>query len=101
MPTGRSVTSLLRPGVPAAVHGRGSDQHRASQRRARNRPGYVYLHSAVDDHSRLAYTEELPDEKGITAAGFWTRAVAFFAAHGITTIARVLTDNGSCYGTTD
>ncbi len=80
-----------------AVHGRGSDQHRASQRAGRKRPGYVYLHSAVDDHSRLAYTEELPDEKGVTAAGFWTRAVTFFAAHGITTITRVLTDNGSCY----
>ncbi|MCB0486817.1 MAG: transposase family protein, partial [Flavobacteriaceae bacterium] len=57
----------------------------------------VYLHSAVDDHSRLAYTEELADEKGITAAGFWARAVAFFAAHGITVIVRVLTDNGACY----
>ena len=80
-----------------AVHGRGSARHKASQRVGRKRPGYVYLHSAVDDHSRLAYTEELPDEKGATAAGFWARAVAFFAAHGITTITRVLTDNGSCY----
>lgn len=80
-----------------AVHGRGSEQHKASQRVGRKRPGYVYLHSAVDDHSRLAYTEELSDEKGATAAGFWQRAVAFFAAHGITTIVRVLTDNGSCY----
>ena len=80
-----------------AVHGRGSEAHRASQRVARKRPGYVYLHSAVDDHSRLAYTEELADEKGITAAGFWARAVAFFAAHGITVIVRVLTDNGACY----
>jgi transposase InsO family protein len=81
-----------------AVHGRGSAQHKASDReRRRTRPGYVYLHSAVDDHSRLAYTEELPDEKGPTAAGFWARAVAFFAAHGITRIRRVLTDNGPCY----
>jgi transposase InsO family protein len=80
-----------------AVHGRGSEAHRASQRVGRKRPGYVYLHSAVDDHSRLAYTEELSDEKGVTAAGFWARAVLFFAAHGITTITRVLTDNGSCY----
>lgn len=80
-----------------AVHGRGSAQHKAARRGPRPRAGYVYLHSAVDDHSRLAYTEELPDEKGATAAGFWARAVAFFAAHGITTIRRVLTDNGSCY----
>jgi transposase InsO family protein len=55
------------------------------------------LHSAVDDHSRLAYTEELPDEKGATAAAFWCRAVRFFKAHGIKKIRRVLTDNGSCY----
>ena len=80
-----------------AVHGRGSVQHRASQRSPRKRAGYVYLHSAVDDHTRLAYTEEHVDEKGATAAGFWARAVWFFAGHGITTITRVLSDNGSCY----
>jgi hypothetical protein len=45
----------------------------------------------------LAYTEELDDEKSITAAGFWARAAEFFAAHGIERIYRVLTDNGSCY----
>jgi transposase InsO family protein len=58
--------------------------------------GYSYLHNAVDDHSRLAYTEILPDETKHTAAAFWTRAQHFFQAHGIT-VARVLTDNGSCY----
>lgn len=81
------------------VHGRGSAQHKASSR-AKNagaRAGYVYLHSAVDDHSRLAYTEEHIDEKRATAAGFWERAVKFFRRHGITRIRRVLTDNGSCY----
>jgi transposase InsO family protein len=50
----------------------------------------------VDDHSRLAYTEVLPDETKQTAAAFWTRANAFFQAAGIT-VKRVLTDNGSCY----
>jgi hypothetical protein len=45
------------------------------------RTGYVYLHSAVDDYSRLAYTEHLPDEKAVTAIGFMARARAFFAAH--------------------
>ena len=44
-----------------------------------------------------AYDEALRQLEGATAAGFWQRAVAFFAAHGITTIVRVLTDNGSCY----
>jgi transposase InsO family protein len=58
--------------------------------------GYSYIHSAVDDHSRLAYSEALTDERQQTAAGFWQRAHAFFQAHGIT-VQRVLTDNGSCY----
>ncbi|MGW1281393.1 IS481 family transposase [Streptomyces tsukubensis] len=58
--------------------------------------GYSYVHSAVDDHSRLANSEVLPDERQHTAAGFWQRANAFFTAHGIT-VQRVLTDNGSCY----
>lgn len=81
------------------VHGRTSAQHRAAQR-AKNKGtkiGYVYLHSAVDDHSRLAYTEELADEKGATAAAFWQRAVRFFKTNGIKRIRRVLTDNGACY----
>lgn len=60
------------------------------------RPGYAYLHHAVDDHSRLAYSEILTDEKKDTAAGFWQRAREFFDGHGITVL-RVLTDNGSCY----
>lgn len=58
--------------------------------------GYAYLHHAVDDHTRLAYSEVLADEKKETAAAFWIRAAAFFAAHGIS-IKAVLTDNGSCY----
>ncbi|UJW30519.1 IS481 family transposase [Saccharothrix sp. AJ9571] len=60
------------------------------------RIGYHYLHNAVADHSRLAYTEILPDEKKDTAVAFWRRAHAFFTAHGIT-VTRVLTDNGACY----
>jgi transposase InsO family protein len=81
------------------VHGRGSDQHRASDRAKAGgaKAGYVYLHSAVDGYSRLAYTEPLPDEKAATAIGFFARARAFFAAHGITRLTRVITDNGACY----
>jgi transposase InsO family protein len=58
--------------------------------------GYEYLHVCVDDYSRLAYTELLPDERGTTIAAFLHRAASSFAAHGIT-IKRVLTDNGSGY----
>jgi transposase InsO family protein len=58
--------------------------------------GYAFLHHAVDDHSRLAYSEILENERKETAAGFWVRASAFFHAHGIT-VREVITDNGSCY----
>ena len=58
--------------------------------------GYGYLHTALDDHSRLAYTEILPDETKDTAAAFLARAAAWYAAAGIT-IERVISDNGSCY----
>ncbi|CAQ02014.1 IS481 family transposase [Clavibacter sepedonicus] len=76
--------------------------HRVLGRAAgrRNTPrtgrGYAFLHHAVDDHSRLAYSEILTDERKETAAAFWARANAFFTTAGITVI-RVLTDNGSCY----
>jgi transposase InsO family protein len=69
---------------------------RQAARPHRRRVGYAYLHSAIDDHSRLAYTEVLGNEKGATAAAFWRRAEAWFAAHGIV-VERVLTDNGFCY----
>ncbi len=62
-----------------------------------NGPGFDYVHSLVDDHSRLAYSEILPDEKGTTCAGFLARAAAYFAAHGITRIERVMTDNAWAY----
>lgn len=58
--------------------------------------GYAFLHHAVDDHSRLAYSEILDDEKKETAAGFWLRANDYFRAAGIEVTA-VTTDNGSCY----
>ncbi len=85
------------------IHGRDSAQHRAVDR-AKNagaRRGYVYLHSIVDGFSRLAYTEPLYDEKGATAAYFLARARVWFAAHGITHIHRVVTDNGACYRSND
>jgi transposase InsO family protein len=59
--------------------------------------GYDYVHSLVDDHSRLAYSEILPDEKGPTCAGFLERAAAYFAAKGIVRIERLMTDNAFAY----
>jgi transposase InsO family protein len=59
--------------------------------------GYDYVHSLVDDHSRLAYSEILLDEKGTTCAGFLERAAAYFAEKGITSIERVMTDNAFAY----
>ena len=59
--------------------------------------GYDYVHSLVDDHSRLAYSEVLADEKGPTCAAFLSRAIEYFAAHGITHIERLMTDNAWAY----
>ena len=58
--------------------------------------GHHFLHTAIDAHSRLAYSEMLADERKETAAAFWLRANAWFAECGIT-VRKVLTDNGSCY----
>jgi transposase InsO family protein len=58
--------------------------------------GWDYVHVAIDDHTRLAYAEVLPDERAATCGGFLTRAAAWFAGHGVT-IARVLTDNAKSY----
>ena len=58
--------------------------------------GYDYVHTAIDDHSRLAYAEIHPDEKGTTAAGFLARAAAFYASHDIR-IERVISDNALAY----
>jgi transposase InsO family protein len=81
------------------THGRGSDHARTVARRKTKgeRGGYVYLHSAVDGCSRLAYTETLTDEKATAAIGFMHRARAWFAARGITRIERIVTGNGACY----
>ncbi len=86
------------------AHGRGSPQDRragtardkAARAGAASSRDYRYLHHGVDDHSRLAYSKILDDERKETAAGFWTRANAFFASLGVTVTA-VMTDNGSCY----
>jgi hypothetical protein len=64
--------------------------------RKRNPVGYDYVHSVVDDHSRLAYSEILADEQAATCSAFFARALARFAAHNIT-IEAVMTDNHWSY----
>ncbi|OSC76745.1 IS481 family transposase [Streptomyces sp. BF-3] len=70
---------------------------RQAGRATRSSMGFDYVHSAVDDHSRLAYSEIHPDEKVATCAGFLARAAAFFHSQGIDRIERVLTDNAWAY----
>lgn len=62
------------------AHGR---EHGQTGQQKRARIGFDYIHSVVDDHSRLAYSEVLPDEKGRTCAAFVLRAADYFAGHGI------------------
>jgi transposase InsO family protein len=76
----------------------GSQAARARQRgyQGQTGHGWEYVHVAVDDCTRLAYAEVLPDERATTAIGFLRRAVAFYRRHGIT-VEQLLTDNGNAY----
>ena len=76
------------------AHGRSMGSSRA---RKLTVVGFDYVHSLVDDHSRLAYSEVLPDEKGATCAAFLARAVDYFTSHGITHIEQLMTDNAWAY----
>jgi len=74
--------------------------HRVMGRAERHRnrgAGYVYLHACVDDRSRYAYLEQLPDERAVTAAAFMRRALAHFASLGLDPPEAVMSDNGACY----
>lgn len=75
------------------IHGPGSSRE---HQRKHQRVGFDYVHGVVDDHSRLAYAEIHPDEKGVTAAGVLLRAAEFFASHGIT-IREIISDNAFAY----
>lgn len=74
------------------VTGRGPGHHS-------RRVGWEAVHVCVDDTSRLAYVEVLPNETATTSTGFLERAVAWFAHHGVT-VERVMTDNGAPYVST-
>jgi transposase InsO family protein len=84
-------------GAGHRVSGRRQSQNANRRQRRKGGPaGWEYVQVCVDDATRLAYAEVLPDEKAITAVGFLRRAIAFYARHGIHT-QRVMTDNGACY----
>jgi transposase InsO family protein len=82
------------PGGGWKAHGRQAGDT-AAHKKAKT--GYDYVHSLVDDHSRLAYSEILADEKGDTCGDFLARAAVYFAEHGIPRIERVITDNHFSY----
>lgn len=67
-----------------------------ANRHKRTPIGYDYIHTAIDDYTRLAYSEVLPDEKDPTCAGFLYRAMSWFAAHGVA-VHQILTDNALVY----
>ena len=102
---------LIPPGGGWKAHGRSSltktRAHRQGERnadatasRGTGRTGYCFVHSAVDDRSRLAYSEIHDDEKAATTTAFWTRAIAFYASHGVQ-IREVISDNGPNYRSRD
>ncbi len=110
-PTGRVIRRYEHAAPGDLVHvdikklgriptGGGWRVHGRSQAGVRQRAGYVYIHSAVDDDSRLAYSEGLPDERASTVVAFWQQALVWFAQRGVT-VRAVLTDNGSAYRSTD
>jgi transposase InsO family protein len=68
---------------------------RTSQRTGRNK-GWEFVHVCVDDHSRIAFTRIMPDQKAVSATAFLKAAVAYYKSLGIA-VERVMTDNGSCY----
>jgi hypothetical protein len=79
----KKLGRIVRPG-----HGVTGSRH---ARRDGGKKGWEYVHVAVDDYSRLAYAEVLPDDNATTAARFLVRAVRFYRRHGIN-VERVITD---------
>ena len=82
----KRLARIVKPGH--RVHGDRTRETRGA--------GYEYLHVAVDDHSRIAFSAILPDQTHHSAIHFFLMARAYYARFGIS-IRRVLTDNGSCY----
>jgi transposase InsO family protein len=86
----KRLARFSRPG-----HAVTGDRYRSAKEK-RSRVGWEFCHSIIDDHTRLAYTEIHPDEKGATVTAFVERALAFYAGHGIAP-KRLQTDNAFVY----
>lgn len=93
------VRKLGRIGARGAGHRVTGDRRSQFKSHGRGVTGWERVHACVDDATRLAYVEVLPDEKATTAIGFLRRALAFYRSHGIT-VERLMTDNGSAYRST-
>ena len=91
-PRRREEDLRLPDGGGHRTRGRGYEGEASRKRQV----GYRFIHTALDDQTRLVYSEILDTEQGATAANFWHRAAAWFAAHGVA-CERVITDNGACY----
>ena len=84
-------------GHPITGERTGGDRTGQSSARGRGEgPGWEYVHVCIDDASRIAFTMILPNEKALSAVAFLEAAIAYYQSLGIT-VARVMTDNGSCY----
>jgi transposase InsO family protein len=94
----KKLGRISRRGAGHRVTGkRGSTIVRRTENgKQRKATGWEFVHVCVDDATRLAYAEVLPNEKGATAAGFLRRAAQWFGSLGIT-VERVMSDNGACY----
>ena len=91
----KKLGRIGRKGAGHRVTGNRKSQEKTGPKRL-GASGWEFVHVCVDDATRLAYVEVLPDEKGETAAGFLRRASAWLASMGIG-VERVLSDNGACY----
>jgi transposase InsO family protein len=74
----------------------GNRAGQSNQRSAGTAPGWEFVHVALDDHSRIAFSQVLPDEKQASAVAFLKAAVSHYHRLGVNVV-RVMTDNGACY----
>jgi transposase InsO family protein len=96
--TNESPGELIHIDIKKLVRIKRGAGHRVTGKRTHQAKGagWEFVHVCVDDATRLAYVEVLPDEQGATAAGFLRRAVSWFKGMGVQ-VERVLSDNGACY----